>query len=220
MRANHLLAALERRKLAEAEHVLLKALQSGGLRAAEKLVAGLNAKGRRFELLERSPVVRAWGEVLPNGRIFRIQVGGNRAFKYSSVRDLPPEKPASPPTRRDLLQKQFYDRYMEIGQKYYRKPGMRLSPADQRLLLVGELEADVNNGGFAQYLDNKGRRRARAALTALKSIGARKTAAMLERAMAPGVTEAELGKLDSRFYEVPEDLAVLSVRRAARPRSR
>ncbi len=34
-------------------------------------------------------------------------------------------------------------------------------------LLVGELEADVNNGGFSQYLDNEGRRRARAALAAL-----------------------------------------------------
>ena len=218
MRLDHLLSALSQLKprtratiplLAKGERTLLKALQSGGLRAAEKLVAALNAKGRRFGV-ERLKGVRIWHEVLADGRIFRIQVGVSPGFKYSSLRYLPPEKPAPPPTERDLLHKRFYERYMEIGQKYYRNPGTRLSPADQRLLLVGELEADVNNGGFSQYLDNKGRRRARAALRALKAIGARKTAAMLEKAMAS----------PSGFYEVPEDLALLSVRRAARPRSR
>jgi hypothetical protein len=103
---------------------------------------------------------------------------------------------------------------MEVGQKAYRDPSYRLSALDRRLLLVGELEADVNNGGFSQYLNNKGRRRARSALAALTAIGARKTAAMLEEAMAPGVSEARLSALDDRFYKVTEDLAVLAVRHA------
>lgn len=77
-------------------------------------------------------------------------------------------------------QEAFYARYMAVGQKAYRDPRYRLTPDDRLVLLVGELEADVNNGGFSQYLDNKGRRRARAALAALQKVGARKTARMLE----------------------------------------
>jgi hypothetical protein len=47
--------------------------------------------------------------------------------------------------------------------------------------LIDEREADVNNGRFAQYLDNKGRRRAGAALAA-------------------GASSARLSALDDLFY--------------------
>ena len=102
---------------------------------------------------------------------------------------------------------------MTVGQKAYRDPRYRLAPADRLVLLIGELEADVNNGGFDQYLTNKGRRRARAALAALRTVGARKTAGMLAKAMAPRATPAQLPALDERFYRVPEDLAVFTARR-------
>lgn len=90
--------------------------------------------------------------------------------------------------------------------------GRRVLPADRLVLLVGKLEADVNNGAFAQYLDNKGRPRARAALSALRRVGAHRTARMLERAMGPRVTEGQRDAFDRRFYAVPEDLAVLTAR--------
>jgi len=77
---------------------------------------------------------------------------------------------------------------------------------------VIHLEADVNNGGFDQYLLNKGRRRARQALAALQSIGARRTAALLEAALEPKATPEELDALDRRFYREPEDLALAMMR--------
>jgi hypothetical protein len=36
---------------------------------------------------------------------------------------------------------------------------------------------------------------------------------MLATAMQPGTTEAQLSALADRFYEVPEDLALLTARR-------
>jgi hypothetical protein len=68
------------------------------------------------------------------------------------------------------------------------------------------------NGGFAQYLDNKGRRRAGAALAALHAVGARRTARMLEQALAPRTSATRMSTLDDRFYAVPEDLALLTGR--------
>jgi len=104
----------------------------------------------------------------------------------------------------------FYARYDEVASRAYRAGGGRaLSRADHRLLLVAELEADVNNGGFGQYLHNKGRRRARSAVAALRAVGARRTQRMLEAALAPGVSEKRLARLDDRFCQSPEDLAAL-----------
>jgi hypothetical protein len=115
---------------------------------------------------------------------------------------------------RHAVQEAFYARYMAAGRVAYGGPGgyQRLMRADRLLLLVGELEADVNNGGFSQYLLNKGRRRARRAVEALDTIGARRTARMLEAALRNAADDTALAKLDERFYEAPEDLAVLATR--------
>jgi hypothetical protein len=222
MRVEQILAALARlrpRSRATLElkvagdHALMKALQEGGLPAVHRLVAALNAGGHRFALVEKRPGVRGWREEIHDAkRAFELRVATNRSYKSAALRYLPVQKVRK--TKAHALQELFYARYMAIGQKAYRDSGYRLSPAERRLLLVGELEADVNNGGFSQYLHNKGVRRARAALVALNAIGARKTAAMLALALAPEVTEAQLAALDERFYRVPEDLAVLGARHA------
>ena len=198
-----------------AERGLLKLLQGAGLRAAERLVSDLNESGHRFRLRVRGPGTRTWSEDVDGGeRKVDLYVASTRShcatsLRYSKAPE--PPKPTRARLERDALQQRFYDRYMQVGRKAYRDPRYRLSAVDRRLLLIGELEADVNNGGFSQYLDNKGPRRARSALAALREIGARKTAAMLERALKPG---ADLEALDSRFYQAPEDLAVLGARHA------
>jgi hypothetical protein len=201
-----------------AERGLLKMVQGEGVRAVERLVAQLNARGHRFRLLSRSAGVRTWQEEVETGkRTVDIYVASRRTFCLTSLRyvELPrPAKLTPAQAKRHALQERFYDRYMQIGQRAYGNPGCRLSAIDRRLLLVGELEADVNNGGFSQYLDNKGRRRARSAVAALAAIGARKTAAMLEAALEPGVSESRLAALDDRFYKRLEDLAVLAARHA------
>ncbi|MBI1737571.1 MAG: DUF4375 domain-containing protein [Candidatus Rokubacteria bacterium] len=144
----------------------------------------------------------------------------NRYFKSTLVKYFVVRELRLTPRQRRIhaIQEAFYAKYMAAGARAYAKGRpRRLDRGDRLALLIGELEADVNNGGFAQYLDNKGRRRAREALRALTQVGARRTAAMLAAAMAPGVTERQLAALDDRFSRVPEDLAVYVMRHVGPP---
>jgi hypothetical protein len=200
----------------QGEHALFKILQRDGLGEIERMVRRANAGGRRLAALSTTaPGTRLWREDLGD-RGIQIYVHSSRSYKamsltYAKVR-VP--KLTAAERERHAVQERYYERYMAIGRTAYADPPGRISAMERRLLLVGELEADVNNGGFSQYLFNKGARRARAALAALEAIGARRTAGMLEAAMKPGVTEARLSALDERFYKAPEDLAVLAARHA------
>ena len=77
---------------------------------------------------------------------------------------------------------------------------------------IGDLEADLNNGGFGQYLGNKGRWQVTRALAQLRSIGARRTAALLQSALRDPMDSTNLDRLDSAYYRRPEDLACLVIR--------
>ncbi len=179
------------------------------------LLRRLTGLAPRLVLVEKRTSLRAWREELAGGRrTLEIGLVANRLFRSARVRYQLVRKTRLTPRQRRIhaVQEAFYARYMAAGQKAYRDPRYRLAPGDRLVLLVGELEADVNNGGFSQYLDNKGRRRARAALVALRKMGARKTARMLETAMAPHTTPTRRSALDGRFYDVPEDLALLTAR--------
>ena len=151
-------------------------------------------------LTSKPQATRTWREDLGT-RTLEISITGGRSYRSTSVRYRSSAKEQLTPRQRDVqaLQESFY---------------ARLTPANRLILLIGELEADVNNGGFDQYLDNKGRRRARAALSALHTVGAHKTARMLEKAMAATTTPAQRSALDAGFHRGPEDLAVLAARHA------
>jgi hypothetical protein len=197
---------------AESERLLMSAVRQG-LRAAERAIAAVNALDRRLVLVEKPRFFRKWREELHDGRhALEITALANRDIRSVHVlyRSIP--KLTTRQHETHAIQQAFYARYLAVGQRAYRDSALRLSADDRLLLLVGELEADVNNGGFAQYLSNKGGRRARAALAALRAIGARETARMLERALAPGAAPALWSALDDRFYEESEDLAALAAR--------
>ena len=106
----------------------------------------------------------------------------------------------------------------------------KLSERDQTLLVVWELEAEVNNGGFEQYFFNSAGDLARDAPSALRRIGASKMADVVEAANAtfgpkgpPANREARQSQLESlvdtdesmfdafdqRFTAYPDDLATL-----------
>jgi hypothetical protein len=199
------------------EHALMALVQAGGRRAAERAVAVLNARGHRFALTDTFGFLRVWRETLAGGqRTIELSVNVNRLFKSTSVRYRSIPRLTAKARATTAIQDAFYARYMAVGQRAYRANGFRgLSSADRIILLVAELEAGVNNGGFRQYLDNKGRRRAGAAVRALEAIGAERTARMLATALQPGTTEKQRDRLDDLFYRVPEDLAVLAMRRVA-----
>jgi hypothetical protein len=163
------------------EHSLMKAVTAGGARAADRAIAALNRRGHQFTLAETLGTIRRWREPLADGkRVIEISVNVNRHFKSTAVKYLSVREPPRLTRRQRAIhsvQEAFYAKYMAAGRTADAKG--RLGRGDRLALLIGELEADVNNGGFDQYLGNKGRRRARAALAALRAVGARKTAAML-----------------------------------------
>lgn len=198
------------------ERLLMKAILVGGRRAVDRAIAALNARGRRFSLAETRGSLRTWRESLADGqRVLEIRANVSRTLRTTLVQYRAVRVPrlTRGQLERHARQQRFYARYLAAGQRAYAGDGYRrLSRADRLVLLIGELEADVNNGGFSQYLGNKGRRRARSALQALTTVGARSTARMLATALAPRVTPEQLDALDTRFYAAPEDLAVLTVR--------
>jgi hypothetical protein len=59
-----------------------------------------------------------------------------------------------------------------------------LSPAEQVVVLIWGLEADVNNGGFNQYFFNSYSDHSGAVPHALRAIGAAQTAQIVDRALA------------------------------------
>jgi len=107
----------------------------------------------------------------------------------------------------------------------------RLTVADQVLVTIWGLEADVNNGGFDQYYFNGSGDQAFFAPQALGLIGAHRMAAIVSRAnavfgpggpsrtrtarqaqlvlVAPDGAEGPWEQLDSEFYEYPDDIYAL-----------
>ncbi|MBI2072384.1 MAG: DUF4375 domain-containing protein [Gemmatimonadetes bacterium] len=200
----------------------MRLLAGGGQRGVTRIVRSLAKRGYAFEQSFNQGATRAWRMALDAPpRDLTLQTFSGAGVRATHVLyQARPEVRLTPRQRTaQRLQESFYQRYIEVGQRAYTtKPTPRLSRDDRLVLLIGELEADVNNGGFEQYLDNKGRRRAREALAALRRAGATKTAGMLATAMAPGATRGVLQRLDRQFYRVPEDLAVLTMRYLERRR--
>jgi hypothetical protein len=194
------------------EHLLMRLLHTAGLRGVDQVIRGAGVPG--LEPVEHVTGMRRWIAAVPAHHAeLWVSVSSNQHFKsVSVVWSALPQPPRTKRQReRQQLQDRFYARYLAAGARAYAVPPLRLGRADGLILLVGELEADVNNGGFSQYLANKGRRRAAAALRALERIGAAKTAALLRAAMASASDEAALQKLDARFDRTREDLAVLAM---------
>jgi hypothetical protein len=205
------------------EHQLLRILTGGGPRALERVIKAARRQGLSLQPERRMPELkdlprgsRAWEQEVPsrNG-VLTVRGHASRTFRYISVhwtarRAALTLTPAQ--QRRHQEQEAFYARYTAAGQRAYASPPKRISALERSILLIGELEADVNNGGFDQYLDNKGRRRAGEAMEALRRVGAKATARLLEAALKPGVSDAARSRLDDRFYEGKEDLALLASR--------
>ncbi|RBL87461.1 hypothetical protein DDE05_03220 [Streptomyces cavourensis] len=132
---------------------------------------------------------------------------------------------------RDLLWDEVYERALATLQA----AGWQLdslSPRDQELVALWRMEADINNGGFMQFLCNWGDPTCQLALGALKKIGAARTHAILAdmrglidrfeespevvqlNDMYGAMTEdeqARLQELDEAYFEYPDNLARLGL---------
>lgn len=112
-----------------------------------------------------------------------------------------------------------------------------LDDEDQDVVALWRLEADVNNGGFMQFLCNWGDPAVQRAARALETIGAtrmheivKSMRAILDRLeddpsitnlwdLYPAMTAAEhatMGELDRAFWAYPDDLPRLAVERYVR----
>jgi hypothetical protein len=190
------------------ESALMKLLRKGGMDAVRQAV---EAALPDAELVFFGPL-HEWRRTFPDGRVLAVAARDADDLLSTSV----VWKPAPPPLTarqkaRYALHERFYALYEEAAMRVIASPRARLTPLERRAVLVGELEADVNNGGFSQYLLNKGRPRARQALAALESIGSRQVAALLRRALERG---ADMEELSARFFASREDLPALVLRSA------
>ena len=103
----------------------------------------------------------------------------------------------------------------------------KLTDSEKIIYLVGELEEEVNNGGFSQFFFNSSGQNADKTIKALKEVGANKTAELLTSALSicknssatwkedgEELTEQqdeELNKLDEQFYKYEDDLLGLQI---------
>ena len=115
--------------------------------------------------------------------------------------------------------------------RFWRLDYKDLSTPERVFLVIWELESEVNNGGFYQYFYNSSGALAPHAVGALKTIGAKATADVVQRALNAVVntiaswsddaqrqeqanqlssgTRQILEELDQEYYASPEDLTPL-----------
>jgi hypothetical protein len=115
----------------------------------------------------------------------------------------------------------------------------RLSPPEQVIACLTEVEMEVNNGGFDQYYRNSPGEHAREAVAALEELGAGHTAALLKDANAvfgaegpdpdrdkrgaqmdrlPQEARDKWSDLDGAFYEYKDNLSQLAAQYIRRHR--
>jgi hypothetical protein len=187
----------------------MAALRRGGRLAGEQLVDSLGAHGYTLERIPALPCM--WRVVTAPPRVLELWfTGGDDPVVAALSYRVGTPWGTKAQKRAAKLQTEFYKRYESIS-----PAGEPLSPTDRLIVLVGEFEADVNNGGFGQYLGNKGTERAKEALASLKAVGAKRTARWLSSALQLG-DGASFDSLDRQFVAKPEDLPSLVMAYVAR----
>src|SRR6185295_616925 len=173
--------------------------------AGEKRVESLVAHGYALERIDALPCM--WRVAIPPPRVLEIWFTGGDDPVVAAVSYRVGEPWGSKAQRKAAkLQAEFYRRFERLA-----PDDAMLAPDDRLVQLVGEFEADVNNGGFDQYLGNKGAARAREALECLSTIGAKRTTKWLTTALESSDDPDSLSRLDEQFYEKGEDLASLAM---------
>jgi hypothetical protein len=199
----------------DVEHALMRVLKTQGTRALARIEASLSGTGLGFRRTSKAGPVQVWQAELTQERALSVVVTRGPVLRAVSVKYGRIEAPplTSQQRERARVQAAFYERYLAAGKIAYGKKGRAsLAPSERLVLVVGELEADVNNGGFRQYLANKGTTVVREAAAALERIGARRTLRLLMSASAEPEDSARWESLDQGFQKVAEDLPGLTMR--------
>ena len=190
------------------ESKLMDSLAGGGRVAGEALVNSLSEHG--YVVIRVRPCF--WQVVLPPPQVLEVWFNPPKdpiiaalSYREGTPWGTPAQKRAAE------RQEAFYARYEALVP--IEESEVEQLPADDRLIFViGEFEADVNNGGFDQYLDNKSAERAQEALRHLTDIGARRTARWLSSALESFDDADALERLNGQFFNKPQDLPSLVMR--------
>lgn len=94
--------------------------------------------------------------------------------------------------------------YTAIWQRYERAGLGGLTGAERSVFLAWQFVAEVNNGGFRQFLTNPSGGHARETPTALTDVGMPQAAFLLRQAL-DGLGHSELAALSDAFFGSPEN---------------
>jgi hypothetical protein len=215
------------------EEALLPVVAGQGAAGLADAIAALNQYGHELRLTEQRGMLHEYSEVLNDGgRRLRISGYISDDLTAVSVSFESLEAPAltDEERRAEELRARFYKKFMTLGRHgVERYP--TLSEADRVIYCVGLLEAEVNNGGFSQYVWNTEGVLAHETLNVLFAIDATDVASLLEKAMnlfpEPAGRDRkawlaqleamdakhgrQLNRLDDRFYDTDDDLSVLAM---------
>jgi hypothetical protein len=196
---------------AELTHLLMRIVRTKGLPGVRRLVKRLTST-TSLDPVFASGSVRAWRHTVAD-RVLVLQTITGRSMKNATLLYSQAPRTPGPKARvRQNLQDRFYARYNQVGPAGESRTTRRPSAADRLVRVIGDLEADINNGGFDQYLCNKGRPQARRAAKCLQSIGARRTGRLLQSALGLPPHSPQFERLDEAFYRSSEDLPSLVMR--------
>src|SRR5688572_9457301 len=156
---------------AELTRLLMGIVRTEELPGVRRLVKQLTST-TSLELEFAKGSVRAWRHTVAD-RVLVLQTLTDRSLKNATILYSQAPPPLGPKARaRKAVQDRFYARYDQVGPAGKARTTRRPSAADRLVRVIGDFEADVNNGGFDQYISNKGRAQARRAAKSLHTIGA------------------------------------------------
>ncbi|HEY0997113.1 MAG TPA: DMP19 family protein [Gemmatimonadaceae bacterium] len=208
--------------VARLEHEVMQRVIRAAEEAAQAAVGELNALGHRFAAEPDAPL--CFASALPDGRTLRLEVSvvGGTSLRVLAPGELPPEFTPTPGEAR------FYQALAHAQEREARDGYAALTDDERVVLCLGEMEAEVNNGGWEQYFLNSSGDHAHDTLRALQAVGATVAAEILQSAMKVfgkggppadrGAREALLGgltakqratldRLSSRYYAQAEPIA-------------
>ncbi len=220
-------AAQRKALLQHLEHTIHQATHHAVEDAIAGVLAGLAAAGWRLQPVPGDLPYSLVDASTPGGP---VTVRLNWMGSTSVLQQPPPPKLTAAQQKTKAQQDRFYAAADAAFAQAEQRGFSSLDARQQAILLVRNLEAEVNNGGFDQYFFNSAGDHALQTLEVLAGMGATKTARLLRAACAlfprgtPSATRSArqkqlrairktvpqpFEKLDAAFGRTKEDLALL-----------
>jgi len=221
---------------ADFEGWVARVVRAGGLDAVRAQVTGLNGRGFRFQEVRETETTLALATPLPpDGSMMEIEATSTEYWISGQLSFSEPEPTKEEPTAPEVVEEGAegkkadppapdprHEAFYELWEAMIGLPEAEVLELDgtrRAVYLVALLEAELNNGGFGQYLDNTEGTLLEETLEVLEKIDAPDTHRLLgevarlldETGIDPTDAWEDMGsdleKLDDEFLLAAEDLA-------------